>query len=77
MADVVEKDDINEAMRLMEMSKDSLNAEERQKKYATFIYLLPLLDLFLSSYDLSSYPLYNISNLYYTVTNIQALFILL
>ncbi len=25
-ADVVEKEDVNEAMRLMEMSKDSLNA---------------------------------------------------
>ncbi|KAF6031212.1 MCM7 [Bugula neritina] len=49
MADVVEKDDINEAMRLMEMSKDSLNAEERQKKpqsvtdqvYAVIRSLLP------------------------------------
>ena len=32
MSNVVDKDDINEAMRLMEMSKDSLNAEERQQK---------------------------------------------
>ena len=34
MADTVDKDDVNEAMRLMEMSKDSLNAEERQARYA-------------------------------------------
>ena len=32
MSNIVDKDDINEAMRLMEMSKDSLNAEERQQK---------------------------------------------
>lgn len=35
MADDVDKDDINEAMRLMEMSKDSLNAEERQQRPQT------------------------------------------
>ena len=39
MASVVEKDDINEAMRLMEMSKDSLNSEERQKRYAKLLFL--------------------------------------
>ena len=39
MASVVEKDDINEAMRLMEMSKDSLNSEERQKRYVRLSFL--------------------------------------
>lgn len=28
MVDVVEKEDVNEAMRLMEMSKDSLQADK-------------------------------------------------
>ncbi|ESN91580.1 hypothetical protein HELRODRAFT_96289 [Helobdella robusta] len=32
LSDVVEKDDVNEAMRLMEMSKDSLNASSDQTK---------------------------------------------
>ena len=29
MADVVEREDVNEAMRLMEMSKESLNDDEQ------------------------------------------------
>ena len=32
LVDVVEKDDVNEAMRLMEMSKDSLNASQAQSR---------------------------------------------
>jgi DNA replication licensing factor MCM7 len=36
LADVVEKEDVNEAMRLMEMSKDSLNpAHEMQNRYSS------------------------------------------
>ena len=30
LADVVEKEDVNEAMRLTEMSKDSLNTQEER-----------------------------------------------
>ena len=33
MADVVEKEDINEALRLMEMSKQSLYEEETGSQY--------------------------------------------
>ena len=35
MADVVEKEDINEALRLMEMSKQSLYEEETRFQYVT------------------------------------------
>ena len=35
MADVVEKEDINEALRLMEMSKQSLYEEETGSQYVT------------------------------------------
>ncbi|XP_039249876.2 DNA replication licensing factor mcm7-like [Styela clava] len=42
LADVVEKDDVNEAMRLMEMSKDSLNpgtdGQQRQQRPTDLIY---------------------------------------
>ena len=36
MADVVEKEDVNEAMRLMEMSKFSLYEDLREKRLAAF-----------------------------------------
>ena len=45
MSNVVVKDDINEAMRLMEMSKDSLNAEERQQKWVNGIRFLSLISV--------------------------------
>ena len=35
MADVVEKEDINEALRLMEMSKQSLYEEETGSQYVS------------------------------------------
>ena len=36
MADVVEKEDINEALRLMEMSKQSLYEEETGSQYVNY-----------------------------------------
>ena len=39
LADVVEKEDVNEAMRLMEMSKDSLNPGAEQHRYALSVKL--------------------------------------
>ena len=36
LADVVEKDDVNEAMRLMEMSKDSLNARDTHARWERY-----------------------------------------
>ena len=48
LVEVVEKDDVNEAMRLMEMSRDSLNTRHDGKKRCRFCFLprkssLPLL----------------------------------
>ena len=40
MADVVEREDVNEAMRLMEMSKQSLYDDEQASRYANHIVLL-------------------------------------
>ena len=42
LADVVEKEDVNEAMRLMEMSKDSLNTNQepgRCVSYRNYLHL--------------------------------------
>lgn len=36
MLEVVEKDDVNEAMRLMEMSKDSLQADKSSSTRLVF-----------------------------------------
>ena len=38
---MVEKEDVNEAMRLMEMSKDSLNpAHDMHSRYGKFVYFM-------------------------------------
>ena len=37
MADVVEREDVNEAMRLMEMSKQSLYDEEQSSRFVSFL----------------------------------------
>ena len=43
LAEVVEKEDVNEAMRLMEMSKDSLNPSVEHGRFVLIrCYLLPL-----------------------------------
>ena len=36
MADVVEREDVNEAMRLMEMSKQSLYDDEQASRWENF-----------------------------------------
>lgn len=43
MMDTVEKEDVNEAMRLMEMSKDSLQADKSSSSRWVVVFLVDLL----------------------------------
>lgn len=55
MVDVVEKEDVNEAMRLMEMSKDSLQADKSSNTRYTEHIRSPLFHLSIQIHSQSSF----------------------
>ena len=61
LADIVEKEDVNEAMRLMEMSKDSLNSSNEHGRWGiclVYIYIYIYIYIYCEFFGLTNWNVY-------------------